>query len=50
LSALLDEAEWFTEARGEINTVVYGAALETRKLVPIKGVGESSAAFITSPM
>ena len=39
--ALLDEAEWFIEASGEINTVIYGSVLQTRKLVPIKGVGES---------
>jgi phage protein D len=38
--ALFDEAQWFVEARGEINTVCYGAILETRKPVPIKGVGE----------
>jgi hypothetical protein len=38
--ALLNEAEWFIEANGEINTVIYGSVLQTRKLVPIKGVGE----------
>ncbi|MGB8508485.1 MAG: contractile injection system protein, VgrG/Pvc8 family [Pyrinomonadaceae bacterium] len=39
--ALFDEAEWLIEGQGEINTIVYGAILETRKLVPIKGVGEA---------
>lgn len=39
--ALLDEAEWFIQAEGKINTSVYGGVLQTRKLVPIKGVGES---------
>jgi hypothetical protein len=39
-TALLDEAEWFLQGRGEINTVVYGSVLQTRSLVPIKGVGE----------
>jgi hypothetical protein len=38
--ALFDEAEWLIEGGGEINTVVYGNVLETRRLVPIKGVGE----------
>jgi hypothetical protein len=38
--ALFDEAEWLIEGSGEINSVVYGKVLETRKLVPIKGVGE----------
>ncbi len=38
--ALFAEAQWFVEARGEINTLCYGAVLEARKLVPIKGVGE----------
>lgn len=39
-TALLDEAEWFNEARGEINSATYGSVLETRKLVPIRGVSE----------
>lgn len=39
-TALLDEAEWFSEAHGEINSVAYGSALEARKLVPIRGVSE----------
>lgn len=48
--ALLDEAEWFMQGRGEINTVVYGSVLETRKLVPIKGVGEpfSGVYYVTN--
>jgi hypothetical protein len=40
-TALVDEAEWFIQAEGKINTPVYGSVLQTRKLVPIKGVGES---------
>ena len=36
-----DEAEWFIEGRGEVDTVIYGAALEAGKLVPVKGVGEA---------
>jgi phage protein D len=40
-TAVLDEAEWFIQAEGKINTNVYGSVLQTRKLVPIKGVGES---------
>jgi len=38
--AVYDEAEWFIEASGEIDTKVYGSVLEVRKLVPVKGVGE----------
>ena len=38
--ALFDEAEWFIEASGEINTSVYGSILQVAQLVPIKGVGE----------
>lgn len=38
--ALFDEAEWLMEARGEIDGACYGAVLQTRNLVPIKGVGE----------
>lgn len=39
--ALLDEAEWFVQAEGKVKTPIYGSVLQTRKLVPIKGVGES---------
>lgn len=38
--ALFDEAEWFIEATGEVESVIYGAVLKARSLVPIKGVGE----------
>lgn len=38
--ALFDEAEWFIEAKGEIDSVLYGAVLQTKNLAPIKGVGE----------
>ena len=39
--ALYDEAEWFIEARGVVDTQVYCSVLEARKLLPIKGVGET---------
>ena len=39
--ALLDEAEWFMQGEGEINTTAYGSVLQPRQLVPIKGVGEA---------
>ncbi|HKQ05855.1 MAG TPA: contractile injection system protein, VgrG/Pvc8 family [Blastocatellia bacterium] len=39
--ALFDEAEWFIEASGKIDSAIYGAILQAKKLVPIKGVGES---------
>lgn len=38
--ALFDESAWFVEAKGEVETTAYGAALEARSLVPVKGVGE----------
>ena len=38
--ALYDEAEWFVEGSGEVETGSYGAVLEARRLVAIKGVGE----------
>ena len=38
--ALVDEAGWFIEGRGEIDSEIYGAMLCARGLVPIKGVGE----------
>jgi hypothetical protein len=38
--ALFDEAEWFIEASGEIDTVSYGSILQVAQPVPIKGVGE----------
>ena len=39
--ALFDEAGWFMEGKGELNTAIYGSVLGARKLAPIKGVGES---------
>jgi Phage tail baseplate hub (GPD) len=39
--ALVDESAWFVEARGELDSSLYGAVLEARKLVPVKGVGEA---------
>lgn len=38
--ALFDEAEQFITAQGEIDSVLYGAVLRAKNLVPIKGVGE----------
>jgi phage protein D len=48
--ALFDESGWFVEAKGEVETSVYGAVLEARSLVPIKGVGESFSGvyYVTS--
>jgi len=39
--AIYDEAEWFIDAKGLIETAIYGGVLEAKTLVPIKGVGES---------
>lgn len=39
--ALFDEAEWLIEAKGELDSLLYGAVLKARNLVPIKGVGET---------
>jgi phage protein D len=39
--AIFDEAEWLIEARGQIESSIYGAVLKARSLVPIKGVGET---------
>lgn len=39
--ALLEEAGWFVEAKGEVDTSVYGAVLRARGLVAVKGVGEA---------
>jgi len=38
--ALFEEAEWFIEATGEVESVLYGEVLKARSPVPIKGVGE----------
>ncbi|HET7872212.1 MAG TPA: hypothetical protein VFL42_06850, partial [Terriglobales bacterium] len=38
--ALYDEAEWLIEASGEVDSAIYGNVLQSRKLVPVKGVGE----------
>ena len=38
--AVFDEAEWLIEARGQIESSIYGAVLQARTLAPIKGVGE----------
>lgn len=38
--AMLNEGQWFMEGQGEVDTSMYGAVLQARSLVPIKGVGE----------
>jgi len=38
--AFSDEAEWFIEATGVVDSLIYGNVLQSRNLVPIKGVGE----------
>jgi len=38
--SLYDEAEWLIEASGEVDSAIYGGVLQSRKLVPVKGVGE----------
>jgi phage protein D len=47
---LADEASWFIEARGEVDSISYGTVLHVRKRVPIKGVGElfSGIYYLTS--
>jgi phage protein D len=47
---LADEASWFVEVRGEVDSITYGTVLHVRKRVPIKGVGElfSGIYYITS--
>jgi phage protein D len=49
-NALADEAAWFIEARGEVDSITYGSVLHARKRVPIKGVGEmfSGIYYLTS--
>ena len=48
--ALFDEAEWFAEVNGEIDSAAYGAILETMQPVPVKGAGEvfSGVYYVTS--
>jgi phage protein D len=48
--ALFDEAEWFAQASGEIDTSAYGAVLQTMQPVPLKGLGEmfSGIYYVTS--
>lgn len=38
--ALYDEAEWLIEASGEVDSSIYGSVLQSRNVVPVKGVGE----------
>jgi hypothetical protein len=37
--AIYDRAEWLIEARGEVDSVAYGAFLRTLNVAPIKGIG-----------
>jgi len=37
--ALFDEAEWFAQASGKIDTAAYGAVLQIMQPVPVKGAG-----------
>lgn len=48
--AFYDEAEWLIEARGQIDSALYGEVLRAKRLVPIKGVGEifSGLYYVTS--
>lgn len=48
--AIFDEAQWLIAANGEIDSVAYGAVLQAKNLVPIKGVGEtfSGLYYVTS--
>jgi phage protein D len=48
--ALFDEAEWFAQATGEIDSAMYGSILETMQPVPVKGAGEmfSGVYYVTS--
>jgi hypothetical protein len=39
--ALVEESTWFVEGRGEVDSSLYGAILEARRLVAVKGVGEA---------
>jgi phage protein D len=48
--ALFDEAEWFAQASGELDTATYGGILETMQPVPVKGAGEmfSGVYYVTN--
>jgi phage protein D len=50
VDAIVDEADWFIEVKGEVDTILYGALLHVRRKVPIKGVGEllSGLYYVTS--
>jgi phage protein D len=50
VQAVFDEAAWLIQVSGEIDTATYGAVLQTRQLVPVKGVGElfSGLYYVTS--
>ena len=48
--AMSDEAQWFIEARGDVDSIEYGDILHARRTVPVKGVGEllSGLYYVTS--
>lgn len=48
--AFANEAAWFLEGRGEVDTARYGAILHARRPVPVKGVGKlpSGVYYLTS--
>lgn len=50
VEAIGDEAAWFVEARGEVDSALYGDLLHVRRRVPIKGVGKmlSGMYYLTS--
>lgn len=49
-NAVADDAQWFIEARGEVDGEKYDGLLHPRQLVPVKGVGEllSGVYYVTS--
>lgn len=48
--AVFDESQWLISAEGEIDSVLYGAVLQAKNLLPIKGIGEtfSGLYYVTS--
>lgn len=49
-NGVADDAQWFIEARGEVDGQKYDGLLHARNLVPVKGVGEifSGMYYLTS--
>jgi hypothetical protein len=50
VQAIFDEAAWLIQVNGEIDSATYGSVLQTKKLVPIKGIGElmSGVYYVTN--